>query len=90
MSGGPAAAMEARVRHLLADVLPRRELALGLNATDSLRAAGLDSLRLMQLITAIEDGLGIRLDDDDLQDRHFATLSALAALLAGKPGGGAP
>lgn len=77
------------MRGLLADVLPRRELVLELGAFDSLRAVGLDSLRMMQLITAIEDGLGIRLEDDDLQDRHFASVSALAALLAGKGRGDA-
>jgi len=47
-------------------------------------AAGLDSMAVMQLVTAVEDEYGVELTPDDLTRENLATPRTLAALIAAK------
>lgn len=47
-------------------------------------AAGLDSMAVMQLVTAVEDEYGVELGPDDLTPANLATPKTLAALIAAK------
>jgi acyl carrier protein len=55
-----------------------------MSADAPLTDAGLDSLRTVELVSALEERFGITLEDDDLRDDYFASLSGLAALLESK------
>lgn len=79
-----AAGAVARMRGLLEQVPALRARAESLALDDSLRAHGLDSLGLIQLLDAIEEHLGIELSDDDLADENFATLRTLATAFGGR------
>jgi acyl carrier protein len=67
----------ARMRGILELVPAFRSRADALALDDSLRAHGLDSLGLIQLIDAIEEQLDRELSDDDLADENFSTLRNL-------------
>ena len=69
------------LRGLVAEVLPRRSFVLAMEADAPLSQAGLDSLRTVELVSALEERFGIRLEDDDLRDEYFTSLSGLSALL---------
>lgn len=49
----------------------------------NLKESGLDSLSLVGLVVAIEDALGIKFKEDDLQPENLTTVKSLAEL-AGK------
>ncbi|WP_428262064.1 acyl carrier protein [Haliangium sp.] len=74
----------ARMRTLLESVPALREKVADLALDDSLRAHGLDSLGLIQLLDAIEEHLGCELSDDDLADDNFATLRSLTRTFGGR------
>ena len=44
----------------------------------------LDSMAVVSLITAMEDQLGLVVDDDDLDGATFATVGSLADFVSGK------
>lgn len=44
----------------------------------------LDSMAVVSLITAMEDQLGIVVDDDDIDGATFATVGSLSDFVAGK------
>jgi acyl carrier protein len=73
--------LEAGLRELLTEILPPLggEVQLGLN--DSLRDAGLDSLRTLELISSIELHFRVQLGEEDLRDEYFSTLSGLIGML---------
>jgi acyl carrier protein len=78
-------ALEEQVRGVLGEVLPGGA-AHHLGSGAPLRAAGLDSLRTVELVSALEDRFEIRLDEDDLRDEYFATLAGLVELVRAKRG----
>lgn len=43
-----------------------------------------DSMAVVSLITALEEQLGIVIDDDDLDGQTFATVGSLADFVSGK------
>lgn len=47
-------------------------------------AAGLDSMAVMQLVTAIEDRFGVELGPEDLTKENLSTPTTLAALITVK------
>lgn len=47
----------------------------------------LDSMAVVTLITSLEDGMGIVVDDDDIDGDTFATVGALVAFVTGKLAG---
>lgn len=80
---------EDAVRRVLAEVLPGGGAAAGRIERDApLRPAGLDSLRTVELVSALEDTFAIRLEEDDLRDEYFASVSGLVALVLAKRGAG--
>jgi acyl carrier protein len=42
------------------------------------RGIGLDSIEILALVSAIETEFDLTIDDSELEERHFATLGALA------------
>lgn len=48
---------------------------------DELSKIGIDSLRIVELIVALEDGLGIIFDDSDLDPSKLQTVTAVIELV---------
>ena len=46
----------------------------------------LDSMAVVQIITAIEEQLGVTVNDDEISAETFATLGSLARFIAEKQG----
>jgi acyl carrier protein len=83
----PVAQVETQVRGVLAEVLPGGA-AGRLDRDAPLRAAGLDSLRTVELVSALEERFEIRLVEDDLRDEYFASVAGLVALVLARRGAG--
>lgn len=75
-----------RIRPMVAQVLPRTRSTIHLGRDDFLAAHGMDSLRLMMLISALQREFSILVLEDDLLDENFASIGALAAFVAAKGG----
>ena len=75
--------VEDQVRGLLGEVLPGGAGGR-LDRDAPLRAAGLDSLRTVVLVSALEDRFEIRIEEDDLRDEHFASVAGLVAFVLAK------
>jgi acyl carrier protein len=75
-----------RLRAILAEVLPRAGTADRLELDDSLRAAGLDSMRMVMLISLLQEEFGFTVEEDDLREENFASVRALAAFIESKTG----
>lgn len=45
---------------------------------------GLDSVEVLQLVSAIEDGFGLTLEDEELLPEHFRSVGALAGFIAAR------
>lgn len=75
-----------RIRPLIVAIMPQRRVAAPLGADDPLAAHGMDSMRLMMLISALQREFGILVEEDDLLDENFASLAALATFVAAKGG----
>lgn len=48
---------------------------------DSLASIGIDSLKMVELIVALEDGLGITFDDSDLDPSQLPTVGTVIDLV---------
>ena len=73
------------VRSLLAEVLPGGAgTVTRLELDSSLRLAGLDSMRTIELLSALEDSFAIRFEEDDLRDEYFLNVAGLIALVIAK------
>ncbi|WP_199543193.1 phosphopantetheine-binding protein [Prauserella sp. PE36] len=66
---------DARYPKVLAEVLPRLGSSVG--PDDNLRAAGLDSLALVDLLVRLEEAYDVTIPDDDLDPEAFATPASL-------------
>lgn len=77
-----------RVRAVLIDVLNLHESAKDWDADTVLlgNVPELDSLAVINLITALEDRFGITIDDDEVSGEIFATLGNLVDFIAAKTG----
>lgn len=53
----------------------------GIEPDSSLRDLGLDSMRSIELLFAVEDSYGVVIPDDRLTDATFATAGSLWALI---------
>ena len=52
---------------------------------DSLLAKGIiDSMAVMELVALLEDEFGIAVDDGDIPEEHFGSVSAIARVAMGK------
>jgi acyl carrier protein len=76
--------IEIRLRAILAEILPRQGVISRLGPDDPLRAAGIDSMRIMLLISAVQEHFEVTIQEDDLRDENFASLRAVAALISAK------
>lgn len=74
------------VKQVLIDVLNLGESGQALTAESPLLGSlpELDSMAVVTLIGALEERLGISIDDDDISASTFETLGSLAAFVAGK------
>jgi len=74
------------VRGILAEVGARGDMA-GVSDTDSLLANNVvDSVAMVNLVTALEARFGIMIDDAELTPEHFDTVDAIVRLVARKAG----
>ncbi len=78
-----------QVKNILADVLSLDDAARGaLNEHSALLGSipELDSMAVVNLITALEEQFGITVDDDEISATTFETLGSLAAFVQQKLG----
>lgn len=81
---GRRAAILARVGELLGE---RLGLALDAAAVDEAtgllgQGIGLDSVEVLQLVSALEEAYGLTIDDAELRREHFATLGTVVSFVA--------
>ena len=74
------------VKLILADVLSLGDAGRALDAGSPLLGAipELDSMAVVNLITALEEHFGITVEDDEISADTFETLGSLAAFVAHK------
>jgi acyl carrier protein len=74
------------VKQILTDVLSLGEAGRALDAGSPLLGAipELDSMAVVNLITALEEHFGITVEDDEISADTFETLGSLAAFVAHK------
>lgn len=74
------------VKQILTDVLSLGEAGRALHAASPLLGAipELDSMAVVNLITALEEHFGIVVEDDEISADTFETLGSLAAFVASK------
>jgi acyl carrier protein len=76
------------VKQILIDTLNLGEQGQAMNADSGLLGSipELDSMAVVNLITALEEHFGISVEDDDISAATFETLGSLAAFVAHKLG----
>lgn len=81
-----SSALQAQVLRLLDDVLSLDGRAQQFSAGTPLLGAvpELDSMAVVSLITAMEEQLGISVDDDEIDGDVFATVGSLTAFVQAK------
>jgi acyl carrier protein len=74
------------VKNILADVLSLGEAKNSLNEDSALLGSipELDSMAVVNLITALEEHFGITVDDDEISATTFETLGSLTAFVRQK------
>ncbi len=74
------------VREILSDVLSLGERKSSLNADSGLLGSipELDSMAVVNVITALEESFGITVDDDEISAKTFETLGSLASFVEQK------
>jgi acyl carrier protein len=73
-----------QIRPLVMEIMPASRASAPLGADDSLADAGMDSLRMMMLISALQGRFDIVVEEEDLLDENFASLVALASFVDSK------
>lgn len=82
MAENPRAVILARLRALLAERLGFAADGELVEATGLLgQGIGLDSVEVLQLVSAIEETWGLTIEDDDLAREHFATLGTVVSFV---------
>jgi acyl carrier protein len=74
------------VRNILSDVLGLNELKKGLNQDSALLGSipELDSMAVVNVLTALEEYFGFTIDDDEISANSFETLGSLARFVEDK------
>jgi acyl carrier protein len=74
------------VRDILSDVLSLGERKNSLNADSGLLGSipELDSMAVVNVITALEEHFGIMVDDDEISAKTFETLGSLTSFIEQK------
>ncbi|MCL6732890.1 phosphopantetheine-binding protein [Streptomyces neyagawaensis] len=78
----PAAPWDATFEALLLEALPRLAAKGELQADSSLKAAGLDSLAMVEVLVRVEETYGIAVPDSELMADTFATPASLWRVVA--------
>ncbi|GAB2928256.1 phosphopantetheine-binding protein [Streptomyces heilongjiangensis] len=78
----PAAPWDATFETLLLEALPRLAAKGGLRPDTSLKAAGLDSLAMVEVLVRVEETYGIAVPDSELAADTFATPASLWRVVA--------
>jgi acyl carrier protein len=68
------------LRPIVEQVLPVSRAALG--AEESLVERGLDSVGMVELLSALEDRFGVSVPPEEILPDNFATLETIASLIA--------
>ena len=81
--------VEASVRSILAELLGEAVSASDLTQTTPLLGAvpELDSMAVVNILTALEEHFGISIADDEISGSVFRTFGDLCSFVAGKLGG---
>ncbi|MET9696471.1 phosphopantetheine-binding protein [Streptomyces sp. NPDC006529] len=66
-----------RYENVLAELLPRLAEERPLSAGSGLRAAGLDSMAVVELLVRLEDAYQVALPDEELGPEAFETVGSL-------------
>lgn len=77
---------EKQVLRILDEVLSLNGRSAGFDRDTALLGAipELDSMAVVSLITALEEQLGLSVDDDEIDGATFASVGSLADFVAGK------
>jgi acyl carrier protein len=77
------------VKHVLVDTLGIEDRSAGIDASTQLfgYVPELDSLAVLELVTALEDRFDIVIEDTDFSSEVFETLGSLASLVNHKRAG---
>ncbi len=86
MPGADSGELLRTTASVLAEVLPDG-LPADWSPDRPLVEAGLDSVAMLELVTALESRFGIRFAPEDMDAANFGTLDAIAALLARRTAG---
>ena len=77
-------AIGERVKEIILKIL--QKTAAEIDEDVSLRAVGLDSIRMIELITGLETEFNIRIDDREITQKIFENVSSLSCFIAEKLG----
>ncbi|HEX9335222.1 MAG TPA: acyl carrier protein [Pseudonocardiaceae bacterium] len=72
---------DERYEKVLVGVLPRLDKAGSVAPDTNLRAVGMDSMAMVEIVARVESEYGIRLPDEALQTETFRTPAALWAVV---------
>ena len=82
MAETPRSMILARLRTLLAERLGLAADGELVEATGLLgQGIGLDSVEVLQLVSAIEEAWSLTIEDDELKREHFATLGTVVSFI---------
>lgn len=70
-----------RVTALVRAILHKRAITRPVGHDDDLRAAGLSSLDIVNLMLAVEAEFAVNIPERDMTSRNFRSIAAIAALL---------
>jgi len=82
MADDPRPVILGRLRTLLAERLGFTADGELVEATGLLgQGIGLDSVEVLQLVSAIEEAWGLTIEDDELKREHFVTLGSVVSFV---------
>ena len=70
-----------RVASLVRQVMEKRAIARSIGADDDLRACGLSSLDLVNLMLAVESDFSVNIPERDMTPANFRSIARIAALV---------
>ncbi|WP_028560593.1 acyl carrier protein [Paenibacillus pinihumi] len=76
--------IELKLRNFISELTENKEAVFALGLEDSLSDIGLNSIKFIELVVAIESESGIEFDDEDLDIKNFENLNKLISYIEGK------
>jgi acyl carrier protein len=71
------------VREILSEITLKEE-CLNHSSDATLETIGVDSVRMIELVYALEDRFSIEIEDDEVGPENFVSIGSVAALVARK------